>query len=295
MSEKVRERIEEWTTLREGRHGTRPKVKFEGTLFDWPDRNIHVSAIPGLLNYCTYQHGLTAKEYAETGLLPVPSEESQELMDGGIKGHKALGIALPTFPTEELPQRTLEALLTSPSGNITEFPIAFPFKGIYLSGKIDHIMFSNGFPLLVKEWKFTKNGKVKPDHIIQVKIYSYLIHKWLGVLNFKYVVEAWHWGSTSKLDLLEAEDLDLARAQPSDKVVGEFTQKALKEVEFYLDRANSFFTGEQECRAIPGYGCSFCPHGKDKCKYYEKPNWITGSFVGFDEATNTAIIDFRVS
>jgi len=297
----LEEKVNNWIGSRLG-NGSSLQVKFEGELYDWIDPSIYVSNISSL-NYCTYQHGLTAKIFKETGILPVPTEESEILMEGGRKGHEALGDALDIppdvdFTKEEVkrdPREALKKLLTSEDAHTIEFPIAQPFKDIYIRGRIDHINFSYGAPKLIEEWKFTQNGRVKPDHLLQAKIYSYLMYRWLGSLNFEYVIKAWLWNSWSKEEQLDAFEFGMESPEPSDMVTEKFTNSSIREVEYILSRANNFFTGKEECQALPGVGCGWCPVGEKYCKHYQKPIWIDGQVNKVDYEKQEVLINFKVS
>lgn len=294
----VQNKIDKWINLRTSKNGHPPQIQFEGELLEWVDPAVYVSGIPGL-GYCTYQHGLTAKMYQETGELPEPSEEATRLMEGGQEGHAIAGRLLDVPPeidftqdiVKDSPWYALSKLLTLEDATTIEFPIAQPFKDIYIRGRIDHVTFSNGSPKLVEEWKFTKNGKVKPAHILQAKIYSYLMYKWLDSLDFEHAVKVWPWSTWGREDEEDSLDSEIKGVEPSDVVTGKFTEATIREVEYVLNRANLFYTGKQECQADPGPGCDWCPH-KNKCKHYEKTPWVEGSVLFTEKDT---IISFKVS
>lgn len=295
----VEEKIQDWVQSRNLENSRPLQVKFEGRLYDWVHPDVYISSLSGL-DYCTYQQGLTAKTYEETGKLPAPSEDARILMEGGTERHLDQGESLGVPPeidftlegVRESPKEALRRLLTSEEAHTIEFPIALAYKDINIRGRIDHILFFSGYPK-IEEWKFTLNGKVKPYHLLQTKVYSYLVYRWLGSLDFEYEVKAWKWGTWNKEDQSDTLDLERPQKDPFDIVTGKFTQATVREVEASLDNANLFFTGQQECQVLPGT-CNWCPH-KKICKHYEKSSWVKGQLITFDETKQEAVISFEVT
>lgn len=309
----IKEKVAQWVDLR-GRQqilAAPPKVRLNGEIYPWIASKVHVSSLPGL-NYCTYGHGLLAKIQEETGEVPLPSEETRLIMGKGSNGHLKEGKLqeIPPeldFSKEEVrgdPTEALRNLLSLEDIETCELLIGGVYKGIYLSGAIDLAQFHFGSPSIT-EWKFTKNGKVKRDHILQVKVYAYLMHKWLDFLGFPYRVSAWPldtWNKNDQFEAFEGEG-EGESPKPSDVHEGTFTEATVKEVEEFLERANSFFTGQEKCQPAPSIGCTWCAFGKTgtvpkeyRCPYSEEPmEWVEGQNHGKDPKTGDYILSFKVS
>jgi len=263
------------------------EVSFEGKKYNWLDDFVYVSTVSSL-NFCTYQLGLTAKIWEESGLLPVPDEELQKMGKIGTNNHEVLGDSynIPkdmdfSLPEVKLsPRKALRKILQGKAPT-REFPICQKFKDIVIRGRIDYLSFNTGLPN-IEEWKFPKNGRTKSTHIVQTKIYAYLMHSWLGVIDFPYTIKAWPQESWSKTDEILSEE-------PTGVHTEVFTQDILKEVEGVLNTTNDFFTGKKECVPISDF-CVFCPV-KEGCKYYEKRPWVEGKLISF--SGKEAIISFK--
>jgi len=305
----VEEKVNKWIDLRIEQQllAPHPRICLDGQVYPWIAPRIHVSMLPSLL-YCTYSHGLLAKMQEETGEVPAVPEETKLIMAEGTNGHLKEG-ELQDIPPEvdfsleevrEDPKEPLRKLLSLERTRTCELLIAGVYKGIYISGAIDLVQFHSGFPSIT-EWKFTKNGKVKGIHILQVKVYAYLMHKWLDFLGLPYKVSTWPLDTWSKDDQFEALEFDKEGPEPSDTHEGTFSESTVKEVEGFLDVANRLFTAQEECQPLPGIGCSWCSFGKKgnspkkyRCPYYEEQGpWMECKNLGKDREGNY-ILSFKV-
>ena len=251
-------------------------LRHEGKTYSWIKDRINVSAIPYLLDSNCYYKYIVA---AQLGLEPEPDKESKKLMANGVAGHTSVGQSM----GEVTEVADLEELLRNclrTDGNIysvLEFPLTYDYQGVIFRGRADNLRIKDEGILLLDEWKFTKNGRIKEAHEVQARVYAYLAGKIFGQDRVKYRIQVWKQSDYTRGELRLLAEKKNGFPSPSNSVAYLYHPRENPAVESYLDRVLQVFSGETNCLPYPdSVNCGFC-NAKYYCPYYESSKMTIGS------------------
>jgi hypothetical protein len=89
----------------------------------------------------------------------------------GTEGHEKLLEDSVKIKTQELWKKIYGKTLTF----ALEMPLLAKYKDVVLVGRPDSVLFQNGYPLIVFEYKFSKSGTAYRTHHVQARTYGILL------------------------------------------------------------------------------------------------------------------------
>jgi CRISPR/Cas system-associated exonuclease Cas4 (RecB family) len=147
------------------------------------------------------------------------------------------------------------------------------YKNVMLAGVADSILFKNGFPLIVYEYKFSRNGTAYPSYYAQVDTYNILLES-MGFDTSKLysaiiVADPITRGDRAlRLEVLLKTQTSLNQSQPQWLIPAKnatiyFKKYSKTQAEKTLDWAIEFWTKSREPQTCDN------PNKCNKCEYQE--------------------------
>jgi len=196
-------------------------------------------------------------------------EVETETKNQGTAGHENLLVGSEAVDQEEL----WKSVYSEKPVLALEWLLAAEYKDILLIGKPDAVLFQNGVPLVIFEYKFSRSKRAYPSHHVQAGFYGTLL-KSLGFntekLHYAIVVADRRARNDPNLkdNALEAVMKNGLKAAilPIENAVVFLNKFDEREAEASLDWAIQFWKGEREAISTSNHNkCRVCEY-EDRCK-----------------------------